>query len=342
MRSTRYGGDSPDERRGVGQAGQKPVCSRARRCTVSYVPKDWVPAQRPKCTSSRGSTPPPVKVVKVAPAWRVVRGKAAAGAGAGISRKFLGPGKSSTFEYKREGNILRVSSNGPGRDRSEERLGVVTLSARQAAGASGANLGTALGIDPISVSSQSAHAGFVQKDIEFANTAPEAVEQGELEVTLVEEGKLRAGERQIYRVWPYAPQYDPVSGLWFAGHRAEARRERRAAAARLLPAPRRRPLSALHGTRCLLAGLAGLAGHLCSAGGRPGGLRRTGRRSDRSERLRPRLPRLEAGAQDHERPRDSRRRSPGKAPQHPARGRQPCDVHDGRRDPGTVAGGLQR
>jgi hypothetical protein len=171
---------------------------------VTYVPKDTLlgPPQERHVLSS--ATPPPVKIVKVAPAWSITR--------QGDVDLYGG------YRYQREGNTLRVYFERPWyATGADELLGVVV--ARDAPGPSlpsqiRADLVTTLGLDPISVPS---HDGEVvsQSQLIFVTNAKVPAtettpEQDKATVTLLEE----TGDN-LYDVWPYKPQYDPESGLWF-------------------------------------------------------------------------------------------------------------------------------
>ncbi len=173
---------------------------------VTFVPTDTVigPTQERHVLSS--TTPPPVKVVKVAPAWSLSR------QGATNS----GPG----YRYDRKGNTLRVYLERPWfATGADELLGVVVAVDAPGSGLPSvirADLVTTLGLDPISV------ANLVGDDVSqsqltfVTNTKVPATEtQQELSksvVNLVEEPYAE----DTYEVWPYKPQYDPESGLWFA------------------------------------------------------------------------------------------------------------------------------
>jgi hypothetical protein len=172
---------------------------------VTYVPKDTLvgPPQERHVLSS--ATPPPVKIVKVVPAWSISR--------QGNVDQYGG------YRYQREGNSLRVYFERPWYvTGADELLGVVV--AHDAPGASlpsqvRADLVTTLGLDPISVPghdgevvSQSQLTFVTNAKVPATETTPE---QTHATVTLLEE----TGEH-LYDVWPYKPQYDPDSGLWFA------------------------------------------------------------------------------------------------------------------------------
>jgi hypothetical protein len=193
-----------------GPAGAKPkegetVELEKTEVAVTYVPKDTLlgPPQERHVLSS--ATPPPVKIVKVVPAWSISR--------QGDVDLYGG------YRYQREGNTLRVYFERPWyATGADELLGVVV--ARDAPDPSlpsqiRADLVTTLGLDPISVPSHNGEL-ISQSELTFVTNAKvpateTTLEQDKATVTLLEE----TGSN-LYDVWPYKPQYDPESGLWFA------------------------------------------------------------------------------------------------------------------------------
>jgi hypothetical protein len=172
---------------------------------VTFVPTDTRvgPPQERHILST--ATPPPVKIVKVAPAWNISR--------RGDVDLYGG------YVYQREGNALRVYFERPWyATGAEELLGVVV--AHDAPGPTlpsniRADLVTTLGLDPISVPSYDGEP-VSQSQLTFVtNTNVPATEKTpertHATVTLLEE----TGSN-LYDVWPYKPLYDPNSGLWFA------------------------------------------------------------------------------------------------------------------------------
>jgi hypothetical protein len=172
---------------------------------VTYVPTDTLvgPPQEYHVLSS--ATPPPVKIVKVAPAWSISR--------QGSIDEYGG------LLYQRAGNTLRVYFERPWyATGADEFLGVVV--AHNAPGPTlpsniRADLVTTLGFDPISVPSHDSEYASQSQLIFLTNTKIPATEttpeRDKATVTLLEE----TGSN-LYDVWPYKPQYDPESGLWFA------------------------------------------------------------------------------------------------------------------------------
>jgi hypothetical protein len=171
---------------------------------VTFVPKDTLegPSQQVHVLST--AAPPPLKVIKVAPAWSLSR--------QGSVSQYGG------YRYQRKGNTLRVYLDRPWyATGADELLGVVV--AHNAPGPTlpsqiRADLVTTLGLDPISVTnvagqiSQSQLKFITNTNVPATETTPEKTHAT---VTLLEE----TGEN-LYDVYPYKPQYDPESGLWFA------------------------------------------------------------------------------------------------------------------------------
>jgi hypothetical protein len=187
---------------------------------VTWVPTDTVAGDGSWLHVLASARPAAAKVAKVMPAWSI----------SGPSGSL--PGK---VNYKRMGGFLRVYLERPWfSSGANELLGVVVLDERLMTACmndptmSGMEQwSTMMGLDPISVSSQSCnYSASLALSPENGGTPPTFVATAaipqvpyraayepppQLQFVLAE-----APQGESYQVWPFDVHYDPVSDLWFA------------------------------------------------------------------------------------------------------------------------------
>jgi hypothetical protein len=184
---------------------------------VTYVPRDTVTGPPQPVHILSTAVPPPLKVVKVAPAWRITSsGTVAAG----------------NYNLNRAGNTLRVYLERPwyatGHD---ELLGVVSYGALGAAGGGPTtpylppqgNTGftdvSIIGFDPISVSSHDGSIAYTQAQLKCVTTIEVPAVGGNRGAAMAGDPVLIVNSQlsgHDIGIWPYKPQYDSVSDLWYA------------------------------------------------------------------------------------------------------------------------------
>jgi hypothetical protein len=174
---------------------------------VTYVPTDTVVGAPTPFHVPSSATPPPLKIVKVVPAWSLQTEETNAG----------------TF-VTRTGNILRVYLDRPWyATGANELLGVVgatpfdtTITPKLAPNVA-VHTVSAMGFDPISAPGQTATSPFTQTQLSFVTNADVPA------VSSVPGGNPVVGLPTTYDVsgewsvlWAYQPNYDSVSNLWYA------------------------------------------------------------------------------------------------------------------------------
>ena len=131
------------------------------------------------------ATPPPLKVVKVAAAWR--------------SATTGSPTTPTGLRYTRSGNILRIYLERPWYVSGNDELVGVIANPPATDSVPAAGDATIIGFDPISVSSHLARPPYPQGQLAFTGAvATASTGVGDL------------------KVWGYQPEYDPATNLWYA------------------------------------------------------------------------------------------------------------------------------
>ncbi len=181
---------------------------------VTYVPTDTASGPSQKVQILSTAVPPPLKVAKVAPAW---------------STTSSGTVADGTYALNRAGNTLRVYLERPWyATGAGELLGVVSYGALPAGrtspylppqGTAGFTDVSIIGFDPISVSSHDGAITYTQTQLDCLGTVEvpgiNENQQGALagQPVVIVNSQLSGHDIGI---WPYKPQYDSVSDLWYA------------------------------------------------------------------------------------------------------------------------------
>jgi hypothetical protein len=175
---------------------------------VSYVPTDTLAGPTQPVHVLNTAVPPPLKVVKVAPAWSTSTSHT-------VGDRTI---------YTRAGNSLRVYMERPWYTTGcDELLGVISQPISEPTvptlptGTGGFTDYSLLGLDPISVSSHAADVPYTQTQLGFVttvevpnvNTYQSGSEPGHPASVMTDEfGTLC--------VWSYQPEFDSVTNLWYA------------------------------------------------------------------------------------------------------------------------------
>lgn len=177
--------------------------------TVTWVPTDTIPGGSTAevhvpCSMS---PLPPLKIVKVAPAWVLTSATT----------------DGETITASRQGNILRVYFERPFYVTGADELVGVMTAVKSASPTGGLpdqtgtgvpvdpNQVSILGLDPISVSSHSATANYSQTQLAFVTNA--VFPNGQAVTSFA---SAVDPEAVIYETWAYQPYYDPATNYWFA------------------------------------------------------------------------------------------------------------------------------
>jgi hypothetical protein len=186
---------------------------------VTYVPTDTVTGPDQEIHILSTAVPPPLKVVKVAPAW---------------STSSSGSVPKGNYTLNRAGNTLRVYLERPWyATGADELLGVVsygplapspTSPYLPPAGNTGYTDWSIIGFDPISVSSHDSGIAYTQAQLNCVTTIEvPAVGQNQGaaapgDPVVIVDSQLSGGDIGI---WPYKPEYDSATGLWYADIRLD-------------------------------------------------------------------------------------------------------------------------
>jgi hypothetical protein len=176
---------------------------------ITYVPTDTRGGPLYQVHIPSTTAPPPIKVVKVAPAWSLTS---------------TGTPGSSSYSFKRTGNTLRVYMERPWYvTGANEMVGVLTQAfGISDASTSGVNIDdiSLLALDPISVGAPSG--GFSQTRLSFVTPNGVPKSGGFHTDNYPQPGgnpvltpSVLDPDANLYNIWAYEPNFDATTNLWY-------------------------------------------------------------------------------------------------------------------------------